>query len=207
MGCTVSRSVYIIEDGTVEGEEQKPAKTKPGTSYLGTRRRHSDVSLRTILLDPTIYQSFREFLQGQLCEEVFLFWIEVDQYNKIEKAKLKREKAAHIYDTYIRPGAAQRIDLDQDTRDAITKTLMYSKERVTQSDPAKMCVVFDLAHAKTFTQLKFEFMPQFLTSKAFSKISSSNSDSEGAVGGGQLASEGHVVELKHCMKHPVIACY
>jgi hypothetical protein len=206
MGCTVStvsRSVYIIEDQLVEDPQQSTPKLNRGKSYLGTRRRHSDVSLRTILLDPTIYHSFRKFLQQDLCEEVFLFWIEVDQYNSIEQPKLQREKAAHIYETYIKQGAAQSIDLDKTTKDSIADSLAYSKGRVNQADTGKMRAAFELAHIKVFTRLKFDFMPRFLTSEAFSHIGGESHKDDASLNKLQLASEGHDVELKHCFDHPV----
>jgi hypothetical protein len=150
------------------------------------KRRLSDTTLAKVMSDPVVSTAFRAFLHGEFGEQKLAFWVEQDQYRQLPPGagtplKDRQAAAERMYNRYINASANSTFDIELDTatRDAIKTDLLVKKGeerdgetwwRVTQTDGTTLERAFLLAGAKTFQNIKFTYLPVFLSSSHFESL-------------------------------------
>jgi hypothetical protein len=161
-------------------------KDKNFRTLVYQKRRLSDTTLAKVMLDPVVSTAFRAFLHGEFGEQKLAFWMEQDQFRQLPPGagtplKDRQAVAERMYNRYINASANSSFDveLDSATRESIKEDLVVKKGeerdgetwwRVTQTDSAKLERAFLLAGAKTFQNIKFTYLPVFLSSSHFESL-------------------------------------
>eukprot|EP01029_Cantina_marsupialis_P011849 TRINITY_DN26352_c0_g2_i2.p1 TRINITY_DN26352_c0_g2~~TRINITY_DN26352_c0_g2_i2.p1 ORF type:complete len:459 (-),score=99.64 TRINITY_DN26352_c0_g2_i2:4-1380(-) len=175
MGCGSSSGYLTYEIDPFVGTPANENDNPPSSIYQ-MKRRKSDSNLRGMMKDPVVGTVFRDFLAEEMKEHLFLCWIDVEQYNLItdeQDIAEKQRTAAHIFNAYFEQNGPAEVQLDTATRMQIREVLQLREGIVNQRDFKLLKQAFFLAHQKIFTQLKFEYMPRFLSHRKFLNLSHS----------------------------------
>mmetsp|Transcript_10283 Transcript_10283/g.26098 ORF Transcript_10283/g.26098 Transcript_10283/m.26098 type:complete len:531 (+) Transcript_10283:174-1766(+) len=143
-----------------------------------SKRRLSDATLEKIVTDPIVATAFKQFLHGEFGEQKLQFWFDADKYQRLPRSislKTRQKEAEAIFNKYFNVDAASGygVDLDQATRDQIVSDLGIKHGagnegcKVTATDAGKLNRVYVLAAFKVFQDIKFTYLPVFMTSSHF----------------------------------------
>lgn len=182
-------------------------------------RRESDVTLVGILLDPNLAHVFRNYLYKHFKEALFNFWTECNSYTQIHagNTETKKAAAAHIYQTFLAPGAAYSTDfqLDAPTRDQIAADLKITKSsngeyKAKQSSENVLQDVFRFPAGKVFQILKFDYLSEFLLSDDFqdqlesfqNQLNENNSRSAAEARKSNVRTNNELVDIETVIKQP-----
>jgi hypothetical protein len=113
-------------------------------------------------------------MRAKYAEEYYLYWFEVnkfqEQINYMDN-NTKKEKALHIFNTYVRNESPSFVKMDSATRAQIEDDLaINSKGALCQKNITTINKAFEVSYMKVYHQLKFEYMPQFLVSEQFAAV-------------------------------------
>lgn len=78
----------------------------------GTLNKNSEpghLELRAMLDDPIAEKTLGRFAKEKKCLDIFMCWIDCQEYKSIPTEDYRRSKALHIYHKYIKPGAVLQI--------------------------------------------------------------------------------------------------
>lgn len=177
MGCCKSKPVSPdtkkrLSLGAGIGSFTLTTEDKNFRSLVFQKRRLSDATLGKVLLDPVVSTAFKDFLNGQFGEHKLNFWLECDSYRSVQNIKEKQSAALDIFKRYIMNDENAEF-LDSVTKDQIMSDLgikSLEKPKVTTSDQVRLERVYLMAGVKVFQEIKFEYLPAFVTSDAFTTL-------------------------------------
>uniref|UniRef100_A0A672R1G8 Si:ch211-196h16.12 n=1 Tax=Sinocyclocheilus grahami TaxID=75366 RepID=A0A672R1G8_SINGR len=97
-------------------------------------------------------QVFRCFLRSEFSEENLEFWLACEEYKSASGSRLPA-RAHNIYKQFINPDAPREVNLDGETREALTGLM---------EDPTAQ--TFDEAQQRIFSLMAKDSFPRFLRS-------------------------------------------
>uniref|UniRef100_A0A8C9W0A5 Si:ch211-196h16.12 n=1 Tax=Scleropages formosus TaxID=113540 RepID=A0A8C9W0A5_SCLFO len=116
----------------------------------------------TVTLYPTPYlmglEAFRWFLRSEFSEENLEFWLACEDYRSTAESQLGA-KAHGIYSQFINSQAPQEVNLDSETREAVTNML-----RDPRAD------AFNNAQQQIYTLMSKDSFPRFLRSSYYQEM-------------------------------------
>uniref|UniRef100_A0A3B3QJ61 Regulator of G protein signaling 9a n=1 Tax=Paramormyrops kingsleyae TaxID=1676925 RepID=A0A3B3QJ61_9TELE len=112
-------------------------------------------SFMDLLSDPCGRADFRLFLKKEFSGENLAFW-EACEDLKWGSAKAMREKAEHIYNTFLAPGAPRWINIDGRTMDVTVRGLLHPHR-----------YVLDAAQTHIFLLMKKDTFGRYMKSPVF----------------------------------------
>lgn len=105
--------------------------------------------LETLLNTKSGLQAFRGFLRSEFSEENLKFWLACEDY----RVSPSKTKASSIYSQFINSDAPQEVNLDAETREALSSVI----------DP--LCAdTFNEAQQRIYTLMAKDSFPRFLRS-------------------------------------------
>ncbi|XP_048457822.1 regulator of G-protein signaling 21-like [Rhincodon typus] len=113
-------------------------------------------SLDVLLADPCGLAAFRDFLKSEFSEENIDFWLVCEDYKKTKSSSKLGAKAQHIYSEFIRSDAPKQVNIDGNTRDLVSKSILL---------PTLAC--FEAAQRIIFSLMEKDSYPRFLKSDAY----------------------------------------
>uniref|UniRef100_A0A0K0ECA8 RGS domain-containing protein n=1 Tax=Strongyloides stercoralis TaxID=6248 RepID=A0A0K0ECA8_STRER len=127
-------------------------------SYENGKKIATDVTVPTLnflktLEDPSLRESFMQFLTDQYCQENLSFFLIVKQYKSMEKDCKRVNLGLQIVRRFIMNNSDEEINIDNTTRQIIINIASrneYPKD------------LFDQAYVQIENMLKFDLMPRFL---------------------------------------------
>ncbi|MBN3282577.1 RGS8 protein, partial [Polyodon spathula] len=136
-----------------EGSSEKPDKDDKPTSQEALEWSRS---LEVLLSHHHGVAAFRSFLRSEFSEENIEFWLACQDYRSTKPATNIIPKARKIFSDYIGIQAPKEINLDSETREAITHSL---------AQPTSSC--FDAAQTRVYSLMEKDSYPRFLKSKIY----------------------------------------
>lgn len=128
------------------------------TSHHGaTGTEKWSISLEHLLDDAEGIRRFREFLKSEFSEENVLFWIECEDFKKTQDIERLRDKAKHIYGTYLSSKSSTQVNVEGQSR--------LSESMLEQPHP----LMFQKLQDQIFNLMKFDSYSRFLRSDIFMK--------------------------------------
>ncbi|KAG2470906.1 MP2K7 kinase, partial [Polypterus senegalus] len=116
-------------------------------------------SLEALLSYHNGIQAFRSFLRSEFSEENIEFWLACQDYRATKSAAKVVPKARKIYSEYISIQAPKEINLDSQTREAITHSLAH---------PTMCC--FNAAQRRVYSLMEKDSYPRFLKSQMYQDL-------------------------------------
>ncbi|XP_028678794.1 regulator of G-protein signaling 8-like isoform X1 [Erpetoichthys calabaricus] len=116
-------------------------------------------SLEALLSHHNGIQAFRSFLRSEFSEENIEFWVACQDYRATKSAAKVVPKARKIYSEYISIQAPKEINLDSQTREAITHSLAH---------PTMCC--FNAAQRRVYSLMEKDSYPRFLKSQMYQDL-------------------------------------
>lgn len=110
-----------------------PSESEARKKFIadGTLKNTSEfghLELRTILEDPISQNSLGRYANSIKVLDVFMCWVDIQEYKSIPSESYRRSKALHIYHKYIKPDATLMIPkLSFQEREQIRETLTQSR--------------------------------------------------------------------------------
>ncbi|XP_018616627.1 regulator of G-protein signaling 5 [Scleropages formosus] len=111
--------------------------------------------LETLLSSKVGLEAFRWFLRSEFSEENLEFWLACEDYRSTAESQLGA-KAHGIYSQFINSQAPQEVNLDSETREAVTNML-----RDPRAD------AFNNAQQQIYTLMSKDSFPRFLRSSYY----------------------------------------
>ncbi|KAG7491425.1 hypothetical protein MATL_G00003500 [Megalops atlanticus] len=108
--------------------------------------------LESLLNSKMGQQVFRWFLRSEFSEENLEFWLACEDYRTTPESKLGA-KALSIYKQFINSEAPQEVNLDSETREALTSMI-----------EAPAADTFDIAQQRIYSLMAKDSFPRFLRS-------------------------------------------
>ncbi|XP_016139719.1 regulator of G-protein signaling 4-like [Sinocyclocheilus grahami] len=108
--------------------------------------------LESLLNSKPGVQVFRCFLRSEFSEENLEFWLACEEYKSASGSRLPA-RAHNIYKQFINPDAPREVNLDGETREALTGLM---------EDPTAQ--TFDEAQQRIFSLMAKDSFPRFLRS-------------------------------------------
>uniref|UniRef100_A0A671PLN0 Si:ch211-196h16.12 n=2 Tax=Sinocyclocheilus anshuiensis TaxID=1608454 RepID=A0A671PLN0_9TELE len=108
--------------------------------------------LESLLNSKPGVQAFRWFLRSEFSEENLEFWLACEEYKSASGSRLAA-RAQNIYKQFINPDAPREVNLDGETREALTGLM---------EDPTAQ--TFDEAQQRIFSLMAKDSFPRFLRS-------------------------------------------
>ncbi|XP_062866450.1 regulator of G-protein signaling 5 [Trichomycterus rosablanca] len=112
----------------------------------------SPLDLESLLNSKTGLEEFRWFLRSEFSEENLAFWLDCEEYKRTPETKLAT-KAQSIYARFVNADAPQEVNLDGETREALTGGM-----------DAPAGDTFAEAQRRIFTLMAKDSFPRFLRS-------------------------------------------
>ncbi|XP_053549057.1 regulator of G-protein signaling 2 [Bombina bombina] len=103
--------------------------------------------------------AFRAFLKSEFSEENIEFWLACEDFKKTKSPHKLTTKAKKIYDEFIEKEAPKEINIDFQTREAITLTLQ---------EPSRTC--FGAAQKRVYSLMENNSYPRFLESEFYQEL-------------------------------------
>jgi protein-serine/threonine kinase len=143
MGCTSSREpISPASDGEKATEIEHTVEWKLLPSSVearkkfeadGTLSKNSDpghLELRTMLDDPVAQPAiFKYAKQVVMAQDIFMCWVDIQEFKSIPTESYRRSKALHIYHKYIKPDAILVVgDIELSERERYKQELALSKD-------------------------------------------------------------------------------
>eukprot|EP00516_Mucochytrium_quahogii_P005088 CAMPEP_0203757278 /NCGR_PEP_ID=MMETSP0098-20131031/10402_1 /ASSEMBLY_ACC=CAM_ASM_000208 /TAXON_ID=96639 /ORGANISM=" , Strain NY0313808BC1" /LENGTH=652 /DNA_ID=CAMNT_0050649469 /DNA_START=1735 /DNA_END=3689 /DNA_ORIENTATION=+ len=145
------------------------------------QRRLSDQSMSLIMDDPTIYEAFQSFVKQDANEVVVSCWKEMDEFctyiagSNADKQVIV-DGAQTLCDKYILGEFTEKFStiLARSTIDDLIFDLCIDKEdlkhKICQTNIQTIENVFKVIHLRMHNFLKYEYLPGFLVSEEFRKL-------------------------------------
>jgi serine/threonine protein kinase len=143
MGCTSSREpISPSSNGEKATEIEHTVEWKLLPSSVearkkfeadGTLSKNSDpghLELRTMLDDPVAQPAiFKYAKQVVMAQDIFMCWVDIQEFKSIPTESYRRSKALHIYHKYIKPDAILVVgDIELSERERYKQELQLSKD-------------------------------------------------------------------------------
>ncbi|KAJ7986434.1 hypothetical protein DPEC_G00339850 [Dallia pectoralis] len=116
-------------------------------------------SLDNLLADKYGKAAFRIFLKSEFCEENVEFWAACEEYRTITSPGQRLSTARSIYEQFIQCDAPKEINLDYQTKDAISQSLQL---------PSPTC--FLGAQKRVYGLMENNAYPRFIQSELYRDI-------------------------------------
>ncbi|XP_029970736.1 regulator of G-protein signaling 21-like [Salarias fasciatus] len=113
-------------------------------------------SLETFLSKKSGQTAFWEFLKSEFCEESLDFWLACEDFKTCDSPEERTQRAAVIYEEFVRDDSPKQVNLDFYTRDIISQSLLQ---------PSQSC--FDVAQRKIYSLMENGAFPRFLQSEQY----------------------------------------
>ncbi|XP_061588890.1 regulator of G-protein signaling 5-like [Cololabis saira] len=128
----------------------------------------SGESLEALLSKKSGRRAFREFLKSEFCEENLDFWLTCQEFKAVGSPKERTQKAASIYEEFIREDSPKQVNLD-----------FYTKEIISQSfqQPSPSCFV--AAQKKIYSLMENDSFPRFIQSERYKVLIDATSKQKG----------------------------
>ncbi|XP_063796110.1 regulator of G-protein signaling 4 [Pseudophryne corroboree] len=129
-------------------------KDKPGCQRLtqGEVKKWAE-SLENLVNSECGLVAFRSFLQSEFSEENIDFWLACENFKKTKFSAKMSSKAQKIYEDFISIDASREVNLDSNTREETTKSLIQPSHSI-----------FDQAQHKIFILMEKDSYRRFLKS-------------------------------------------
>jgi len=102
---------------------------------------------------------FGQFLMKEFSCENLLFWIACEELQRITDAKVFKEKAEDIFETFLEAASPQEVSLDFKVKEKVMKL---------RDEPVES--MFDEAQSKIYTLMHRDSFPRFLTSTYYKNL-------------------------------------
>ncbi|KAM7401055.1 hypothetical protein PAMA_005314 [Pampus argenteus] len=116
-------------------------------------------SLETLLSQKCGQIAFRNFLKSEFCEENLDFWLACQEFKTLDSPQELTQKAAHIYEEFIREESPTQVNLDFHTRDVISQNLQH---------PSPSCFV--AAQKKIYSLMENGSFSRFIQSEQYKVV-------------------------------------
>ncbi|XP_069020650.1 regulator of G-protein signaling 21-like [Embiotoca jacksoni] len=113
-------------------------------------------SLETLLSKKSGQIAFREFLKSEFCEENLDFWLACQEFKTFDSPDELTQRAACIYEEFIRAESPKQVNLDFCTREIISQSLQQ---------PSPSC--FAVAQKKIYSLMENGSFPRFNQSEQY----------------------------------------
>ena len=138
MGCSTSKKINIGQakpsDLTVVEWKLLPSTDEARKKFEidGTLGKNSDpahLELRALLDEPVAQRALGKFAKEKKSLDIFMCWIDVQEYKSIPTEDYRRSKALHLYHKYIKEGSVLAVGgVDQAEKIKIKEDLDRSKK-------------------------------------------------------------------------------
>lgn len=121
MGCVASKSTHPLDDNGKETSVKKEAQWRllPSTDEArkkfeadGSLTKNSDpghLEFRALLEEPLAQKMLGRYAKEKKALDIFMCWVDVQEYRFIPTEDYRRSKALHLYHKYIKDGAVLEI--------------------------------------------------------------------------------------------------
>lgn len=113
-------------------------------------------SLETLLSKKRGQTAFRDFLKSEFCEENLDFWLACQEFKAFDGPEELTQRAANIYEEFIRADSPKQVNLDFYTRENISQSLQQ---------PSPSCFV--VAQRKIYSLMENGSFPRFIQSEQY----------------------------------------
>ncbi|XP_029474615.1 regulator of G-protein signaling 21 [Rhinatrema bivittatum] len=148
---------------TNHNSSQKPMKEETGRCcfYRSTSKEAMawSESVDALLASKVGLAAFRAFLKSEFSEENLEFWLACEDYKKTRSSTKIISKAKKIYSEFIQNDAPKEINIDFNTRDAISKNMSHPT-----------LASFDEAQKTILRLMAKDSFPRFLRSDAYKEL-------------------------------------
>ncbi len=136
-GCSPSKPIQPVEEKPHEKVQWKmlPSMVEARKKFEadGTLTKNSDpghLELRTLLDDPMAQPAIFKYAKHTvMAQDIFMCWVDIQEYKSIPTDNYRRSKALHIYHKYIKTDAVLCVgDIDLTERDKCKSDLDLSKD-------------------------------------------------------------------------------
>ena len=148
--CCYERSTKVFVNEQVEDKQDENGNIKPTPGQV----EHWSSDFKHVLSDENGRQLFTLFLRGEYSEENLEFWLEVEQFKKIENGELLN-RANDIYLKFVKPMSEREVNISGINRRKIAEFI--EKEEFSND-------LFDSAQAQVHNLMHRQSYPRFLTS-------------------------------------------
>jgi hypothetical protein len=146
MGCAPSVTVQPMDEKPADKVQWKmlPSMVEARKKFEadGTLNKNSDpghLELRTLLDDPVAQPAIFNYAKHVvMAQDIFMCWVDIQEFKSIPTESYRRSKALHIYHKYIKQDAVLVVgDIDMAEREKYKTDLDLSKD-----DPALLSISF-----------------------------------------------------------------
>lgn len=148
-------------------EEAKQKYIDDGTLTNNSERGH--LELRALLDEPISQNMLGRFAKKLNSLDIFMCWVDVQEFKSIPTEDYRRSKALHIYHKYIKPNAVLQVGgLSQDEMDAYK--IMLDKSKINKELLSESS--FDQVQRRCFKEIYQNIYISFKSSDAFKEMNS-----------------------------------
>lgn len=118
----------------------------------GTLSKNSDpghLELRALLEEPVAQHTLGKYAREKKSLDIFMCWIDIQEYKYIPTEDYRRSKALHIYHKYIKEGAVLDVGIDPAEKETFKEDLDKSKNDKDILKPG----MFDKVQSKCFLEM------------------------------------------------------
>lgn len=115
-------------------------------------------TIREILAEEELALLFREFLHQLKCAENLSFYVEVEEYKRLDSQSDRSERAVKIWNKYLSNDSLTPINIDSKCRQRIQSDLETGELNT-----------FDEASEFVFSMLSFDCYRKFIASEIYNK--------------------------------------
>lgn len=177
MGCTGSKPVKPTEkhqdERTVVEWKILPSSVEARKKFEadGTLNKNSEpehLELRTLLDEAFAQNAIGQYAKQAKALDIFMCWIDIQDYKTIPVESYRRSKALHIYHKYIKIDAVLQVgELDMKERDKFKEDLELSKD-----DPSLLTQnFFDRLQTRCFIAIYHNIYIPFKNTAEFAALS------------------------------------
>lgn len=180
MGCNASKPVQPAKQKNQDAERSVvewkilPSSVEARKKFEadGTLNKNSEpehLELRTMLDEAIAQQAIGKYAKQTKALDIFMCWIDIQDYKTIPVESYRRSKALHIYHKYIKTDAVLQVgELDTKEREKYKNDLELAKD-----DPSILTQDFyDRLQSKCFIAIYHNIYIPFKLTKEFSALSS-----------------------------------
>ena len=177
MGCTFSKQTHPQEDESKKGEATAEWKLMPSAEEArkkfeadGSLNKNSDpvqLELRALLEEPVAQRALGKYAKDKKALDIFMCWIDIQEYKSIPTEDYRRSKALHLYHKYIKEDSvlvvggidpAQRIRIKTDLDNSKANKLLLT------------CDYFDGIQQKCFLEIYSNIFIPFKNTPAYESL-------------------------------------
>lgn len=139
----------------------------------GTLLKNSDpghLELRAMMEEPLAQHTLGRYAKQKRSLDIFMCWVDVQEYKSIPTEDYRRSKALHIYHKYIKPGAVLEIGgITGGERERVKELIDQSKQ-----DPSLLTKdLFDKFQANCFLEIYHNIFCPFKTEDMYFQLAQS----------------------------------